>query len=189
MTAAKFTWTKRLVAMRILNREPIQLRTLERHAKATMLLKASTAEVVRSNLDRLDQQMLPAFEEEVFTGGFEDVDFREKTVSDARLADLNKEIKSLIGLLHKQIHLLRGSKMISYVEAQEFKRNLSRLEDRYFESASFGNPHLGLCFSTHDRVPTHCATSEPTVHQWQFISCFQMCRLLGSTECQCGSAI
>jgi hypothetical protein len=63
----------------------------------------------------------------------------EAMMSDARIIELDNDIKSLIGQLRKQIPALRASDEISYAAAFKFKKHLSRLEDRYIDSASFGN--------------------------------------------------
>jgi hypothetical protein len=111
-----------------------------------MLLKASKAEEVRSKLEGLEE-MIASFEQEVFMGGFEGAlqvgqgmgPSEEAMMSGARITDLDNAIESLIGQLHKQIHALRASEEISYAAAYKFKKHLSRLEDRYIDSASFGN--------------------------------------------------
>ena len=146
MTVAKCTPTKRIATACIRNQKPYQLSTLQRQAKAAMLLKASKAEEVRSKLERLEE-MLASFEQEVFMGGFQGAlqvgqgmgPSEEAMVSDARITDLDNAIESLIGQLHKQIHALRASEEISYAAAYKFKKHLNRLEDRYIDSASFGN--------------------------------------------------
>jgi hypothetical protein len=146
MTVAKCMPTKRIAAVCVRNRKPYQLSTLQRQAKAAMLLKASKAEEVRSKLEHLEE-MLASFEQEVFMGGFQGAlqvgqgtgPSEEAMMSDARITDLDNAIESLIGQLHKQIHALRASEEISYAAAYKFKKHLSRLEDRYIDSASFGN--------------------------------------------------
>lgn len=76
---------------------------LQRQAKAAKLLKASKAEEVRAKLDRLDE-MLASFKQEVFIRGFEGLQVRQRTglneeavLSEARLAELDNDIESLIG--------------------------------------------------------------------------------------------
>ena len=114
MIVAKFTPTKRIAEVCARKRKRFQLSTLQRRAKATMFLKASKAEEVRSKLERLEE-MIASFEQEVFVGGFEGAlqvgqgmgPSEEAMMSDARIANLDNAIESLIGQLHKQIHTLR----------------------------------------------------------------------------------
>jgi hypothetical protein len=146
VAVAKFTPTKKIVAVYVCNRKPYQLPTLHRHAKAAKLFKASKAKEVRSKLERLEE-MLASFEQEVFMHGFEGAlqvgqstgPSKEAMMSEARIAELDNDIESLIGQLHKQIQSLRASKENLYAATYKFKKHLSRLEDRYIDSASFGN--------------------------------------------------
>jgi hypothetical protein len=101
---------------------------------------------VRAKLERL-QEMLASFEQEVFMGGFEGAlqvgqstcPSEEAMMLEERIAELDNDIESLIGQLYKQILDLRASKEVSYAATYKFRKHLSRLEDRYIDSASFGN--------------------------------------------------
>jgi hypothetical protein len=63
----------------------------------------------------------------------------EAIMSKAWIAELYNDIDSLIGQLYKQILAIWASKEILYMTTYKFRKHLSRLEDRYIDSASFGN--------------------------------------------------
>ena len=60
-------------------------------------------------------------------------------ISEAQIVELDNDIESLIRELYKKILDLRASKEVSYAKTYKLRKHLSRLEDRYIDSASFGN--------------------------------------------------
>lgn len=70
---------------------------------------------------------------------------KEKLISKIVIVDLDYDIESIIDGLHKQLHalqnskLVRKSKVISKKEAYKNKKQLTKLQDRYIDSCTFGN--------------------------------------------------